>query len=82
MGSEIGHFCLLTVHREFVGGLENPPKHAYVTFEWPLSQTKQEKLFSSTIFDYLHQLFGRVIEVKERSWRGHLPKMIKQMKFS
>ena len=29
-------FCLLTVHREWVDGLENPPKHAYVIFEWSL----------------------------------------------
>ena len=29
VGSEIGHFCLPTVHREWFGGLENPPKHAY-----------------------------------------------------
>ena len=36
VGSEIGHFCLLAVHRDWVGGLENPPKHAYVIFEWSL----------------------------------------------
>ena len=38
MGSEIGLFALLTVHREWVSGLENPPKHAYVIFEWSLIQ--------------------------------------------
>ena len=38
MGSEIGHFGLLAVHRGLVvGGLENHPKHAYITFEWSLT---------------------------------------------
>ena len=36
LGSEMGHFCLLTVHRGWVGGLENTPKHAYVIFELSL----------------------------------------------
>ena len=31
-----GWVCLLTVYREWVGGLENPPKHAYIIFEWSL----------------------------------------------
>jgi hypothetical protein len=38
MDSEIGHFYLLTVHIEWVGRLENPPKHAYVIFEWSLNK--------------------------------------------
>ena len=37
VGSEISLFCLLTLHIERVGGLENPPKHAYVIFEWSLT---------------------------------------------
>ena len=33
MGSENGNFCLLTVHREWVGGSEKVQKPAYVMFE-------------------------------------------------
>ena len=40
--SGIGHFCLLTVHREWVGGLENAPKHAYVIFQWSLITETQQ----------------------------------------
>ena len=36
VGSKIGHFCLQAVHRKYVGGLDNPPKHAFVIFEWSL----------------------------------------------
>ena len=24
VGSKVGHFCLLTVHKDWMGGLENP----------------------------------------------------------
>ena len=43
MGSEIGHFRLLTVLTQRVGGLENPPKHASVIFEWSLINNTQLK---------------------------------------
>ena len=41
VGSEIGHFCLRSVHSELVGGLENLQKYAYVIFEWsPMENAK------------------------------------------
>ena len=56
MGSEIGHFCLLTVHREWVGGLDNLQKHAYIVFEWSFIQctyVKPVKIRSlQTFLDY------------------------------
>ena len=36
MGSENGHFCLLSVHRGWVGESEKVQKSAYVIFEWSL----------------------------------------------
>ena len=37
MGSENGHFCLLSVHRGWLGGSEKVQKPACVIFEWSLS---------------------------------------------
>ena len=37
MGSENGHFRLLSVHRRWVGGSEKVQKPAFVIFKWSLT---------------------------------------------
>ena len=44
-----------------MAGLENPPKHAYVVFEWSLSQTKEKKILRVNYPNFLEELL-RILE--------------------